>query len=120
MKKRKKKIVFNENCDLSPKQKQSIAAKVNGILRTNMTIDRINYAILKISEYDSNVTQKKVAAYLGISLSTVVRNWTKEKISPYIHNGEVDNQIGKKEIPTIEESLNSLLTYWHSIENYKK
>ena len=79
IKTRIKKIHFNEKSKLTKKQKQSMAAKINGQLRTNKTRETIQKAKYELGIRNMKITQKSVAELTGLSIRTVKRNWTKEK-----------------------------------------
>lgn len=79
-----KKIHFIKNNNLTMKQKQVIAAKINGRLRTNQTIEQINEVKFYLQTKNIKVTQDNVRKYFeeyygeSISIATIKRNWTKE------------------------------------------
>lgn len=79
IKPRIKRIHFNKNSNLTKKQKQIMAAKINGQLRTNKTRDIIQNAKYELGIKNIKITQKEVAEYTGLSIATVKRNWTKQK-----------------------------------------
>lgn len=80
LKTRTKKIHFNQNSDLTIKQKQSMSAKINGQLKTNITIDNINDAKQELVEKNEKPTQKNVAIHTGLSIGTVKRRWNQNKV----------------------------------------
>jgi hypothetical protein len=80
LKTRTKMIHFNKQSTLSKKDKQSMGASINGALRVNKTIESIANMKQQLIKKNIIPTQKLVANELGISLSTVKRNWAKKKI----------------------------------------
>jgi predicted nucleotidyltransferase len=82
--KKNKKIHFIKNNNLTMKQKQVIAAKINGRLRTNQTIEQINEVKFYLETKNIKVTQDNVRKYFEeyygetISIATIKRNWNKE------------------------------------------
>lgn len=82
--KKRKIIHFIKNNQLSMKQKQIIAAKINGRLRTNQTIEQINEVKFYLETKNIKVTQENVKKYFEkcygetISIATIKRNWNKE------------------------------------------
>jgi len=80
IKTRVKKIHFNKMKNLTPKDKMKYGPMINGALRTNRTIDVIREGRLKCISKNIPPTQKNVKLEIGLSLATIKRNWTKEKI----------------------------------------
>jgi len=82
--KKRKIIHFIKNNTLTMKQKQIIAAKINGRLRTNQTIEQINEVKFYLETKNIKITQENVKkhfeTYYGetISIATIKRNWSKE------------------------------------------
>lgn len=93
IKPRIKKIHFKmENKNLSVRDKQVISAKVNGILRTNNTIDKIQEAINLIYSMNEVPTNQRLVEITGLSLSTIKRNKNKEKNDPMkLNNFKIKN-----------------------------
>ena len=79
-----KKIHFIKNNNLTMKEKQVIAAKINGRLKTNQTIEQINEVKFYLETKNIKVTQNNVKNYFEeyygetISIATIKRNWTKD------------------------------------------
>lgn len=96
IKTRTKKIHFNPNTDLSKREKQSMGASINAVIRTNKTIESIVEMKQNLLNQGVTPTQKLVAKELGISLSTIKRNWnceTKEVagLDPKLKKKSLDN-----------------------------
>jgi hypothetical protein len=79
LKTRIKKIHFNPESGLTKSNKQSMAAKINGTLRSNKTKESIQQVIANLETNNIKVTRKKIAEELGITEKTVQRNWNKAK-----------------------------------------
>jgi len=94
LKPRIKKIHFNKMSNLTTKQKQIMASKINGAMRTNKTIDLIQDTIVECARLGMKPTQKNVSDISGLSLRTVKRNWLKEK---------TDTSSMKIDVPTVVE-----------------
>jgi len=87
LKTRKKKIHFKmTNKDLTTRDKQVIAAKANGIIRTNTSIDKIQEAIDILAKRNEVITNQKISDITGLSLATVKRNKIKDKKDPMEFN----------------------------------
>jgi hypothetical protein len=113
IKPRIKKIHFNQEENLNKKQKQSMAAKINGKLRTNKTIDLITEAKEYFMSKNIHFTQKMVCEYTGLSIATIKRNWTKEITNEEDIRVEVpiyDTNIINSEITEDEFFNNNILT----------
>lgn len=95
IKPRVKRIHFNKDSNLTKKQKQIMAAKINGTLRTNRTIEIIQNAKYELGIRNMKITQKEVAEYTGLSIATVKRNWTTEKKSITAEVPEIKEEITK-------------------------
>lgn len=80
LKTRKKRIHFNASSNLSKREKQSMAAKITGAAKTNKTNEAVMKMKATLEASGIIPTQVKVAEELGISLSTVKRNWNEAKI----------------------------------------
>lgn len=80
LKTRKKRIHFNTASNLSKRDKQSMAAKITGAAKTNKTNEAVTKMKATLIDRGEHPTQLKVAEELGISLSTVKRNWHEDKI----------------------------------------
>lgn len=80
LKTRKKRIHFNASSNLSKREKQSMAAKITGAAKTNKTNEAVTKMKATLIDRGEHPTQVKVAKELGISLSTVKRNWNEDKI----------------------------------------
>lgn len=78
IKTRIKKIHFNKNSFLTKSQKQSMAGKINGALKSNKTKKAIQQAITHLEINNIKPTRKNIAEKLGITQKTVQRNWKKE------------------------------------------
>lgn len=80
---KKRKIHFMKN-NLTIKQRQSMAAKINGQVRTNETIEQINEVKFYLQNRGLKITQKNVVDNFynkygeTIGIATVKRNWNKE------------------------------------------
>jgi len=74
-----KKIHFKMDTNLTPKDKMSLGAKINGALRTNNTIDLIQDAIMKLASQNIEPTNKNLVKLTGLSLATIKRNKNKIK-----------------------------------------
>ena len=100
IKPRIKKIHFDMKKQLTTHQKQSIAAKANGILKTNKTIDKIQEAIMTLASMNETPTNKRISDISGLSLSTIKRNKFKEKSDPMKFNSDniVINNVVLEEI----------------------
>ena len=94
IKPRIKRIHFNKESNLTKKQKQIMAAKINGTLRTNRTRETIQKAKYELGIRNMKITQKEVAEYTGLGIATVKRNWKLEKKEIIIEIPEVieDNE----------------------------
>ena len=98
---RKKIIQFGMNSNLNTHMKQSIAAKANGILRSNRTKDTIEEAIMKLASMNENPSNKRICELTGLSLSTVKRNKKVPKKNPMMYDtiesiNEISSEIEKK------------------------
>jgi hypothetical protein len=96
IKPRVKRIHFNKDSNLTKKQKQIMAAKINGTLRTNRTRETIQKAKYELGIRNMKITQKEVAEYTGLSISTIKKNWTLDKKEISVEIPEVTDT--KKEI----------------------
>ena len=114
LKTRKKKIHFKmTNKDLTIRDKQVIAAKANGIIRTNTSIDKIQEAIDILAKRNEVITNQKIADITGLSLATVKRNKIKDKKDPMEFN---DTKIeSKKETGFKPQEINPK-EFWGNIE----
>lgn len=74
---RKKKIHFNKNCNLTKKEKQSMATKLMNIKRGNETFKIIEEARMKCAQNNIVPTQKMISEITGLSIATIKRNWNK-------------------------------------------
>jgi hypothetical protein len=74
---KKKKIVYNEDVNLTAKDKRTLSCKLIGKERTKKTMDRIEQALKELSKSGKKITQKAVAEKTGLSIITVKRNWKK-------------------------------------------
>jgi hypothetical protein len=72
---RKKKIHFNKESNLSTKQKQSMAAKINAQLRKQKTMNEIKSAREELLKNNELETQKKVCDLTGFGIATIKRYW---------------------------------------------
>jgi hypothetical protein len=96
IKPRIKKIHFDMKKELTVREKQSIAAKVNGTLRSNKTKDIIQEAIMTLASMNEIPTNKRICEITGLSLATVKRNKNKDKKDPLFYNGDTDLITNKK------------------------
>lgn len=80
LKTRKKRIHFNASSNLSKREKQSMAAKITGAAKTNKTNEAVTKMKATLIDRGEHPTQVKVAEELGMSLSTVKRNWYQKEI----------------------------------------
>ena len=103
IKPRIKRIHFNKNINLTKKQKQIMAAKINGTLRTNRTREIIQKAKHELGIRNMKITQKEVAEHTGLSIATVKRNWTSEKKEIKIDTPQIINESDIK-LPEINEN----------------
>lgn len=82
--KKRKLIHFIKNNNLTVKQKQVLAAKINGRLKTNQTIEQIDEVRFYLKTKGIKETQENVRKYFKeiygetISIATIKRNWNKE------------------------------------------
>jgi hypothetical protein len=81
IKPRIKKIHFNKMEKLTAKQRMSMGAKINGALKTNKTIQKIEEAKEYLLKRNEVITQKRIAEVTGLNLRTIKRNWNKEEIN---------------------------------------
>jgi DNA-binding CsgD family transcriptional regulator len=89
---------------LTIKEKQIIAAKANGVLRTNSTIDKIQDAVELLLKNNEKITNKRIAEITGLSLATVKRNKLKEKTDPMsFNNYDTNSNTIENTLPTITE-----------------
>lgn len=97
LKTRTKKIHFNPDLMLTTKDKQSLSAKINGALITNITIEQINDTKAVLVSKNLKPTQKAVSEATGLSLRTVKRNWRKEAtvIADLVLVSDVDTKKSK-------------------------
>jgi hypothetical protein len=91
LKTRKKRIHFNTGSNLSKREKQSMAAKITGAAKTNKTNEAVMTMKATLEAIGIIPTQVKVAKELGISLSTVKRNWNEAKIDLFTLDFTVKN-----------------------------
>jgi hypothetical protein len=80
LKTRKKRIHFNASSNLSKREKQSMAAKITCAAKTNKTNEAVTKMKATLIDRGEHPTQVKVAEELGMSLSTVKRNWYQKEI----------------------------------------
>lgn len=88
-----KKIHFNMNNKMTPKEKMSLGATINNALRTNKTLQLIYDTKMMLCSKNIEPTQKLVVEQTGLSIATVKRNWNKQMID--IENIKVEK---KKEL----------------------
>ncbi len=69
-----RKIIFNDNCKLTTKEKMSIVGSMTG--RSGITESDLYEAMLMIKETNSKITITKLAKALGVSTRTIHRNMT--------------------------------------------
>jgi hypothetical protein len=110
IKTRTKKIHFNHKSAFTKSEKQSMGAVINGALRTNSTIDSITTMKATLEANNIVPTKSQVAKELSISLSTVKRNWNKEKteipslVFAFKHKDKVCKSDQLSEFDYVEES----------------
>lgn len=105
IKPRIKRIHFNQDSNLTKKQKQIMAAKINGTLRTNRTREIIQNSKYELGIRNMKITQKEVAEFTGLSIATVKRNWTSEKKEIKIDTPQIKNDESKDiKLPEINEN----------------
>jgi len=102
VKPRIKRIHFNKESNLTKKQKQIMAAKINGTLRTNRTIETIQNAKYELGIRNMKITQKEVVKYTGLSIATVKRNWTSQNKEIVVETPEIKPEIKPK---VVKESI---------------
>ena len=71
-------IHFGTGTTLNGDQKRILSSKLNGIIRTNTTILKIQESKRYLMESGLKVTQKSVSEHSGVSLTTVKRHYKKE------------------------------------------
>jgi len=91
------KIDKEERRELSRK-KQSVAAKVNGALRSNSTLEKIIEAKKDLESRGIKATQKEIANVLKINIRTVKRHWVGEYKDPNKHNFKIETSSGLEDI----------------------
>lgn len=106
IKPRLKRIHFNKESNLTKKQKQIMAAKINGKLRTNRTIETIQNAKYELGIRNMKITQKEVVKYTGLSIATVKRNWTSQNKEIVVEIPEIKQEIVKEPILEVIEEEN--------------
>jgi transcriptional regulator with XRE-family HTH domain len=105
IKPRIKRIHFNKESNLTKNQKQIMAAKINGTLRTNRTREIIQNSKYELGIRNMKITQKEVAQHTGLSIATVKRNWTSEKKEIKIDTPQIENDESKDiKLPEINEN----------------
>jgi hypothetical protein len=75
-----KSIHFNPNAGLNSNEKRDIASKLNGKKRRNDSIVKIRLAKEHFESIGKEITQKLVAEFTGLSISTVKRHYKEEPI----------------------------------------
>lgn len=105
IKPRIKRIHFNKESNLTKKQKQSMAAQINGTLRTNKTRETIQNAKYELGIRNMKITQKEVAKYTGLGIATVKRNWTLEKKEISVQIPDIIEKENNKILEEIDENL---------------
>lgn len=98
---RTKKIHFKMSKQLTIKEKQVLAAKANGVLRTNSTIDKIQEATNILLNNNEKITNKRLAEITGLSIATIKRNKCKEKENPMKFNDYQPAKSLEDTLPTI-------------------
>jgi hypothetical protein len=68
-----KKFHFNAKNKLSKKEKMNIVNKVNGVIKKNKTIDKINNAKFELINLGQKITTKSLHMATGLSIATVKR-----------------------------------------------
>lgn len=104
IKTRIKKIHFNMKSNLTTREKQSIAVKINAKLRRNETIKKINEAKDSLLKQNIIPSQSKVREMTGLSIATIKRNWNIDEFNLDdidINKKTQENILDK--IPTITE-----------------
>lgn len=78
--KKTKYVHFNENCELSTKEKLNIANTLNGYHRRNNSIRKIQEAKEELIVSGIKISQKNIAEITGLSLKTVRAHLNSEQI----------------------------------------
>lgn len=102
IKTRIKKIHFNENSELTKREKQGMAAKITGAHRSNKTKESIQHTIAYFEANNIKVTKKRIAQELKIDVKTVQRNWKKDLVEVSSLDFTLKNE-PKKRISTLSE-----------------
>ena len=71
-------VHFGTGTTMNGDQKRILSSKLNGVRRTNNTIQKIKESKRFLMENGLKVTQKSVSEYSGVSLTTVKRHYKKE------------------------------------------
>ena len=99
---RTKTLHFNKDCGLTGDQKRSIAAKVNGLLKSFKSTASIIKAKEKLATLGKSITKSSVCIETGFCYKTIHRNWDKDlteilnEINTYnrtVNSGVLDTQI---------------------------
>lgn len=77
---RTKSVHFKSGCSKSGDEKRKIAVELNGVIRKNSSIDKIDLARQQLEAQGIKITQKKIAELSGLSIATVKRRF-KEQLS---------------------------------------
>lgn len=100
---KQKNVHFKVDCYLSGYEKRTLVSKVNGKLRRNKTIEKINLAKNELIRTGRKITQHNVALASGLAWSIVKRNYKRclEDINEIVTqvNTNVDSVISNGIIP---------------------
>ena len=77
--KKQPKIIYNPDYDLSTQEKRKLANELQGNKKSNNTLEQIYTALLNWNKEEGKVTQKKIAAKLGVSKRTIQTYWKTAK-----------------------------------------
>lgn len=86
-----RKIIFNENCELSKEDKISIVRKEVGNIRSNKTKKKIHDAIVNWNQPEK-ITAKKIASKINMGIATVKKHWPEFKKIVIEYNNTLKNK----------------------------
>ena len=75
---RTKSVHFKSGCSKSGDEKRKIAVELNGVIRKNSSIDKIDVARQQLETQGIKITQKKIAELSGLSIATVKRRFKEQ------------------------------------------
>ena len=75
---RTKSVHFKSGCSKSGDEKRKIAVELNGVIRKNSSIDKIDAARQQLEAQGIKITQKKIAEISGLSIATVKRRFKEQ------------------------------------------